>query len=116
MKGFGIVLRNVNTPNISVQSRTIEPSKMFSRSKNNDLISDRINKIKATLFHPDYPVNPVRNYFNSNSTVADTFAFASTCLSSALYRSCHSFTVYFPSGRFVMEKLPSLLTLAKYGF
>src|SRR3990172_2631651 len=73
MKGFGIVLRNVNTPNISVQSRTIEPSKMFSRSKNNDLISDRIyriNKIKATLFHPDYPVNPVRNYFNSNSTVA----------------------------------------------
>ena len=36
----------------------------FSSSNNKDLVLDRIyriNKIKATLFHPDYPVNPVKN-------------------------------------------------------
>ena len=37
---------------------------LWNRHRNSSATSDRIykiNKIKATLFHPDYPVNPVKN-------------------------------------------------------
>jgi len=30
-------------------------------NRNSSATLDRINMIKATLIHPDYPVNPVKN-------------------------------------------------------